>query len=161
VADSASSALLWRSGSGSRRTAGSRPRLVGGLSAVVSMDETEITQQGEAFTLFGTVDPETRHPVYASYCRIEVRNLRIAARREIRWIDALSKNGTCELRCPTVSVAPSRDTPRTPQFRGELAELDGRAPPIEVADGATDGHVFTPPGVTRIMGPQSVRNGIE
>ena len=44
--------------------AGRRP--AADLPAVVLMDETAITQQGEEFTLFAAVDPETRHLLHAS-----------------------------------------------------------------------------------------------
>ena len=44
--------------------AGRRP--AADLPAVVLMDETTITQQGEEFTLFAAVDPETRHLLHAS-----------------------------------------------------------------------------------------------
>ena len=44
--------------------AGRRP--AADLPAVVLMDETTITQQGEKFTLFAAVDPETRHLLHAS-----------------------------------------------------------------------------------------------
>ena len=44
--------------------AGRRP--AADLPAVVLMDETTITQQGEEFTLFVAVDPETRHLLHAS-----------------------------------------------------------------------------------------------
>ena len=44
--------------------AGRRP--AADLPAVVLMDETAITQQGEEFILFAAVDPETRHLLHAS-----------------------------------------------------------------------------------------------
>ena len=44
--------------------AGRRP--AADLPAVVLMDETAIKQQGEEFTLFAAVDPETRHLLHAS-----------------------------------------------------------------------------------------------
>ena len=44
--------------------AGRRP--AADLPAVVLMDETTLTQQGEEFTLFAAVDPETRHLLHAS-----------------------------------------------------------------------------------------------
>lgn len=46
------------------RKAGRRP--AADLPAVLLMDETAITHQGEEFTLFAAVDPETRHLVYAA-----------------------------------------------------------------------------------------------
>lgn len=36
------------------------------LPAVVLMDETVVKQQGQAFTLFAAVDPETRHLLHAA-----------------------------------------------------------------------------------------------
>ena len=36
------------------------------LPAVVLLDETAVTQQGQEFTLFAAVDPETRHLLHAS-----------------------------------------------------------------------------------------------
>lgn len=44
--------------------AGRRP--AADLPAVVLIDETAITQQGEEFTLFAAVDPNTRHLLHAS-----------------------------------------------------------------------------------------------
>ena len=44
--------------------AGRRP--AADLPAVVLMDETALTQQGEEFTLFAAIDPETRHLLHAS-----------------------------------------------------------------------------------------------
>jgi transposase-like protein len=49
----------WRFGSGSRSSAAD-------LLAVVLVDETAISQQGEEFVLFAAVDPETRDLLYAA-----------------------------------------------------------------------------------------------
>ena len=46
------------------REAGRRP--AADLPAIVLMDETTIKQQGEEFTVFAAVDPETRHLLHAS-----------------------------------------------------------------------------------------------